>query len=77
MVKFKRKSYSLSKEKILAVRNWPIEEDSNLMWNKMSSIIRRVAKYIFGELKGQSLQVRESWWWNGEVQKTIKEKRTY
>lgn len=43
----------------------------------MSSVIRRVAQQILEESKGDDYMPKESWWWSGEVQKAIKEKRTY
>lgn len=43
------------------------------MWNKMCNIIR-VAEEILGEPKESWLQLSESWWWSGEIQKAIKQK---
>lgn len=42
----------------------------------MSNITRRVAKRFLKDQKGYRLQVKESWWWNREVEKVSKEKQT-
>ena len=41
----------------------------------MSRCIREVAKEILGESSGNCKKNLESWWWNDEVQKTIKTKK--
>jgi hypothetical protein len=38
------------------------------MWNEM-------AKDVLGESKGCGLPTKETWWWNKEVQATIRLKR--
>lgn len=74
-MEFKRKNYGLFEKNISEIGNWPIE-DSNVTWNVMSSIIRRVTRY-FSETKGYQLEATESWWWSGEVEKAIKKRRTH
>lgn len=37
--------------------------------------IRRVAKEVFGESKGKGVIDRDTWWWNEQVQKSLKEKK--
>ena len=37
--------------------------------------IRRVATEVFGITRGSKREPKDSWWWNDEVQKGIKEKK--
>ena len=37
--------------------------------------IRRVATEVFGITRGSKREPKDSWWWNDEVQKAIKEKK--
>ena len=41
----------------------------------MINMINTNAKDILGETSGGKYGERESWWWNDEVQKAVKEKR--
>lgn len=45
------------------------------MWSEISNIIRRVAKQFFRESEWCWQQAKESWWWCGEVQKALEEKK--
>ena len=40
----------------------------------MTETIRKVAKETLGVSTGKSKVYKESWWWNEEVQKKIKDK---
>lgn len=73
----KGENYGLVKDKLLEIGNWPIEEETNVMWNEMSSIIQRVAKEILDEPKMCGLLSKKSWWWSGEVQKAVKGERKH
>jgi hypothetical protein len=61
------------KEKVLKEGPWHEGGDTNSMW--MSTCIRKVASEEFGVIKGDKREVKETWWWNEKVQKTIKEKK--
>ena len=63
------------KDKIIKEDIWSIDNETNTMWNSMSSCIKKVAKDVLGESKGCRLDGKESWWWNESVQKVIKEKK--
>jgi hypothetical protein len=41
----------------------------------MPICIRKVASEEFGVTKGVKHETKETWWWNANVQKTIKEKK--
>ena len=41
----------------------------------MVGCIKRVAKEVLGESRGKVQPSKETWWWNDEVQKTIRDKR--
>jgi hypothetical protein len=44
------------------------------MWMKMVTCIRKVAFKEFGVSRGSRREAKDTWWWNDEVQKAIKEK---
>jgi hypothetical protein len=44
---------------------------------KMTTCIRKVALKEFGVIKGGKHETKETWWWNENVQKAIKEKKEY
>jgi hypothetical protein len=54
---------------------WAEEGDSNIMWRKMATCIRKIASDEFGLSQGNRREVKDTWWWNEDVQKAIKEKK--
>jgi hypothetical protein len=54
---------------------WSEEEDANNIWAKMATCIRKVASEVFGMTKGSRGEPKNTWWWNENVQKAIKEKK--
>ena len=49
-------------------------ENANEMWANMAKTIRKVAKETLGVSSGKPKVFKESWWWNEEVEKKIKDK---
>ena len=49
-------------------------EDANEMWTNMAKTIRKVAKETLGVSSDKPKGFKESWWWNEEVEKKIKDK---
>ena len=47
------------------------------MWEKMTTCVRKVASKILGVTKGSGCDSKDTWWWNEDVQKAIKEKKCY
>jgi ribosomal protein L20A (L18A) len=45
------------------------------MWMKMATCVRKVALEEFGASRGSRSKVRDTWRWNTDVQKAIKEKK--
>ena len=41
---------------------------------KMATHIRKVAREVLGVAKGKKKEPKDTWWWNEDVQKVIKEK---
>ena len=41
----------------------------------MATCIRKVASKVCGVTKGSGGKVKDTWWWNEEVQRAIKEKK--
>ena len=64
------------KGKVLKEDVWTLDEEPNTMWNKVAVCIRGHAKEVLGESKGKGPQTKETWWWDEEVQKAVKRKRT-
>ena len=44
-------------------------------WDKTAEMLRKTAETVLGVTFGKRKGDRETWWWNEEVQKSIKEKR--
>ena len=44
------------------------------MWLKMATCVRKVASEVFGVSRGGKQEGKDTWWWNDEVQRAIKEK---
>jgi hypothetical protein len=47
-------------------------EDADDMWLKMATCVRKVASEVFGVSRGKQ-EAKDTWWWNDEVQRVIKE----
>jgi hypothetical protein len=63
------------KEGVLKEDPWLEGGDANSIWMKMSTCIRKVASKEFGVTNGGKRETKETWWWNENVQKAIKEKK--
>ena len=44
-------------------------------WDKTAEMLRKTAETVLGETFGKRKGDRETWWWNEEVQESIKKKR--
>ena len=44
-------------------------------WDKIPGMLRKAAKTVVGVTFGKRKGDRETWWWNEEVQESIKEKK--
>lgn len=42
---------------------------------KMGTCIRKVAREVLGVTKSKKPEAKDTWWWNEDVQKAIKEKK--
>lgn len=56
----KGENYVSFKAKVLEIGNWHIEEESNVMWNKMSSITKWVEKRFLENYKHVIWEAKES-----------------
>ncbi|PWZ30868.1 Coiled-coil domain-containing protein SCD2 [Zea mays] len=63
------------KERVIEEGPWAEEGDINIMWRKMAVCIRKIASEEFGLSQGNRREVKDTWWWNEDVQKAIKEKK--
>ena len=44
-------------------------------WDKIAEMLRKTAENVLGLIFGKQKGDRETWWWNEEVQESIKEKK--
>ena len=44
-------------------------------WDKMAKMLRKTAETVLGVTLGKRKGDKETWWWNEEVQESIKEKK--
>ena len=63
------------KEKVIEDGPWKDEGDANNMWEKMATCVRKVASEVLRVTKGSGCDSKDTWWWNEDVQKAIKEKK--
>jgi hypothetical protein len=63
------------KDRMLGERPWEEGADVDDIWLKMATCVRKVASEVFGMSRGGKQEVKETWWWNDEVQRAIKEKK--
>jgi hypothetical protein len=54
---------------------WHEGGDANNIWMKMTTCIRKVTSEELIVTKGGKCEAKETWWWNENVQNTIKEKK--
>jgi hypothetical protein len=73
--KLKEETAKMFKERVLKECPWHEGGNVNSMWMKMSTCIRKMALEEFGVTKGGKREIKETWWWNENVQNAIKEKK--
>jgi hypothetical protein len=61
------------KESVIKEGPWEEEGDADNMWRMMATCIRKVASKEFGVYRRNRAEAKDTWWWNDDVQKTIKE----
>ena len=50
-------------------------EDADNMWLKMATCVRKMVSEVFGVSRGGKQEGKDTWLWNDEVQRAIKEKK--
>ena len=73
--KLKGETSEVFRERVIKEGSWKQEEDINNMWEKMATNIRKMASEVCGVTKGSGGEAKDTWWWNKEVQRAIKEKK--
>ncbi|GJN31909.1 hypothetical protein PR202_gb20364 [Eleusine coracana subsp. coracana] len=61
------------KEKMLGEGPWEEGEGPDDMWLRMATCVQKVASEVFGVSRGGKQEAKDTWWWNDEVQRAIKE----
>ena len=57
MVEFEGEKVEIFREKILKEAIWDLEDETNLLWNKMGECVKRIANEILGESRGKGLRI--------------------
>jgi hypothetical protein len=63
------------KERMLDEGPWEEGEHVDDMWLKMATCVRKVASEVFDVSRGGKRKAKDTWWWNDEVQRAIREKK--
>jgi hypothetical protein len=71
--KLREEARQTFKERMLGEGPWEEGEDADDMWLKMATCVRKVASEVFGMSRGGKQEAKDTWWWNDEVQRAIKE----
>ena len=50
----KGEKVEMCREKMLKEATWDLEDETNILWNKMSECVKRIAKEILGESRDKS-----------------------
>ncbi|XP_051212163.2 uncharacterized protein [Lolium perenne] len=73
--KLKGEASQAFRERVIKEGPWEEGGDANMMWTSMATCLRKVAVEEFGVTKGSRREAKDTWWWNVEVQKVIREKK--
>ena len=73
--KMKEKMSETFKKRVIKEGSWTEGDDTNNMWENMANCIRKVVSEVLGVTKGGRCVDKDTWWWNEEVQRNIKEKK--
>ena len=63
------------KERVFKEGPWEEGGDADNVWMKMATCIRKVASEEFGVSRERRSEDKDTWWWNDDVQKALKEKK--
>ncbi|XP_051209355.1 uncharacterized protein [Lolium perenne] len=73
--KLKGEASQAFRERVIKEGPWEEGGDANMMWTSIATCLRKVAVEEFGVTKGSRREAKDTWWWNDEVQKVIREKK--
>ncbi|KAK1682419.1 hypothetical protein QYE76_043267 [Lolium multiflorum] len=73
--KLKGEASQAFRDRVIKEGPWEEGGDANMMWTSMATCLRKVAVEEFGVTKGSRREAKDTWWWNDEVQKVIREKK--
>jgi hypothetical protein len=65
------------RKRMITEGSWDEDGSVDNMWMKMVTCIQKVAREVLGVTKGKKHEAMDTWWWNEDVQKAIKEKECY
>jgi hypothetical protein len=63
------------KDRVIEEGAWNVEGEANRMWEEMENCVRKEATEVFGVTRGNKREPKDTWWWNEDVQKAIKDKK--
>ena len=64
----KGEKVEIFRDKMLKEAIWDLEDETNILWNKMGECVKRIVKEILGESRGKCPFCKDTWWWNEDVQ---------
>ncbi|XP_071680971.1 uncharacterized protein [Lolium perenne] len=73
--KLKGEASQAFRERVIKEGPWEEGGDANMMWTSMATCLWKVVVEEFGVTKGSRREAKDTWWWNDEVQKVIREKK--
>jgi hypothetical protein len=59
----------------IAEGSWNEGEDADNMCKEMVTYIRKVAIKVFGVIRENKREPKDTWWWKNDVQNAINEKK--
>ncbi|KAJ3706103.1 hypothetical protein LUZ61_009808 [Rhynchospora tenuis] len=66
---------SIFRNRLIAEGPWTVEAEVNVMWKEMTICIKKIATEVLGVTRGNNREPKDTWWWNDDVQKAMKEKK--
>jgi hypothetical protein len=50
------------KDRVITKGSWNVGEDMDSMWKEMTTHIRKVAIKVFGVIRGNKHEPKDTWW---------------
>jgi hypothetical protein len=67
VVEARRDVSQVFKNRVIAERSWNKSENADNMWKEMVTHIRKVVIEVFGVIRGNKREPKDTWWWNDDT----------